>query len=298
MSDLNLTGIQIEFDPNALWLLNLALGFIMFGIALEIKPAHFKLLWESPKSVFAGLFSQFVALQLLTLTLVWLMEPATDIALGMFLVAACPGGNVSNFMSHFAGGNSALSISLTAISSVAAVIMTPLVFNTMVYFYLETTSATTNFSIAFLDMFEVVILILGIPLLLGMTFTHFLPLWSKRLSAEFKWVSVLFFVFLVVLMIVQNQSAFQASIISLFSVVVVHNLAALATGFAVALLFGLGLAERRTLSIETGIQNSGLGLLLIFTFFDQNKGMAVVAALWGIWHLISGMSLALFWSKR
>ena len=298
MSDLNLTGIQIEFDPNALWLLNLALGFIMFGIALEIKPTHFKLLWESPKSVFAGLFSQFVALQTLTLTLVWLMEPATDIALGMFLVAACPGGNVSNFMSHFAGGNSALSISLTAISSVAAVIMTPLVFNTMVYFYLETTSATANFSISFLDMFEVVILILGIPLLLGMTFTHFLPLWSKRLSAVFKWVSVLFFVFLVVLMIVQNQSAFQASIISLFSVVVVHNLAALATGFAVALLFGLGLAERRTLSIETGIQNSGLGLLLIFTFFDQNKGMAVVAALWGIWHLISGMSLALFWSKR
>jgi BASS family bile acid:Na+ symporter len=298
MSDLNLTGIQIEFDPNALWLLNLALGFIMFGVALEIKPSHFKLLWESPKPVFAGLFSQFVALQLLTLILVWLMEPATDIALGMFLVAACPGGNVSNFMSHLAGGNSALSISLTAISSVAAVIMTPLVFNTMVLLYLETTSTTTQFSISFLDMVEVVILILGIPLLLGMTFTHFLPLWSKRLSAVFKWVSVLFFVFLVVLMIVQNQSAFQASIISLFSVVVVHNLGALATGFAVALLFGLGLAERRTLSIETGIQNSGLGLLLIFTFFDQNKGMAVVAALWGIWHLVSGMSLALYWSKR
>ena len=298
MSDLNLTGVQIEFDPNALWLLNLALGFIMFGIALEIKPAHFKLLWESPKPVFAGLFSQFVALQLVTLILVWLIEPATDIALGMFLVAACPGGNVSNFMSHFAGGNSALSISLTAVSSVAAVIMTPLVFNTMVYFYLETTSATTNFSISFLDMFEVVILILGIPLLLGMTFAHLLPLWSKRLAAIFKWTSVFFFVFLVVLMIVQNQSAFQASIASLFSVVVVHNLAALVTGFSVALLFGLGLAERRTLSIETGIQNSGLGLLLIFSFFDQNKGMAVVAALWGIWHLISGMSLALFWSKR
>jgi bile acid:Na+ symporter, BASS family len=298
MSDLNLTGVQIEFDPNALWLLNLALGFIMFGIALEIKPAHFKLLWESPKPVFAGLFSQFVALQLVTLILVWLIEPATDIALGMFLVAACPGGNVSNFMSHFAGGNSALSISLTAVSSVAAVIMTPLVFNTMVYFYLETTSATTNFSISFLDRFEVVILILGIPLLLGMTFAHLLPLWSKRLAAIFKWTSVVFFVFLVVLMIVQNQSAFQASIASLFSVVVVHNLAALVTGFSVALLFGLGLAERRTLSIETGIQNSGLGLLLIFSFFDQNKGMAVVAALWGIWHLISGMSLALFWSKR
>lgn len=298
MSDLNLTGVQIEFDPNALWLLNLALGFIMFGIALEIRPAHFKLLWESPKPVFAGLFSQFVALQLVTLILVWLIEPSTDIALGMFLVAACPGGNVSNFMSHFAGGNSALSISLTAVSSVAAVVMTPLVFNTMVYLYLETTLANTNFSISFLDMFEVVILILGIPLLLGMTFAYFLPLWSKRLAAIFKWISVFFFVFLVVLMIVQNQSAFQASIASLFSVVVVHNLAALVTGFAVALLFGLGLAERRTLSIETGIQNSGLGLLLIFSFFDQNKGMAVVAALWGIWHLISGMSLALFWSKR
>lgn len=294
----SLSELEIHFDPDALWVLNLALGFIMFGIALEIKPAHFRLLWQAPRPIFAGLFSQFVALQLVTYLLVWLIEPDPDIALGMFLVAACPGGNVSNFMSHFARGNSALSISLTAISSVAAVIMTPFVFNAMAHFYFETRASSPNFSISFQEMFKVVIFILGIPLLTGMSFAYFFPEISKRLSVAFKWVSVLFFALLVLLLIVQNRSAFQMSILVLVGLVVMHNLLALTVGFSVATLFGLPPADRRTLSIETGIQNSGLGLLLIFSFFDQNKGMAVVAALWGIWHLISGMSLAFYWSKR
>lgn len=298
MIDSTLSGIQIQFNPESLWLLNLALGFIMFGIALEIKPAHFRLLWESPRAIFAGLFSQFIALQLVTLSIVWVLNPATDIALGMFLVAACPGGNVSNFMSHLARGNSALSVSLTAISSVASVIMTPLVFSTVSLIYLEGTYTTTNLSISFLDMLSVVILILGIPLAFGMTVAYFLPERAKILSKGFRLASVSFFALLVLLMIVQNQSAFQATIISLFGLVIVHNLAVLIVGFAVALLFRLGVAERRTLSLETGIQNSGLGLLLIFSFFDKNISMALVAAIWGIWHLISGMTLALFWSKR
>lgn len=298
MIDSTLSDIQIQLNPESLWLLNLALGFIMFGIALEIKPAHFRLLWESPRAIFAGLFSQFIALQLVTLSIVWVLNPATDIALGMFLVAACPGGNVSNFMSHLARGNSALSVSLTAISSVASVIMTPLVFSTVSHIYLERTYATTNFSISFLDMFGVVILILGIPLAFGMAVAHFLPERAKMLSKGFRLASISFFALLVLFMIVQNQSAFQATIISLFGLVIVHNLAALSIGFAVALLFRLGVAERRTLSLETGIQNSGLGLLLIFSFFDKNISMALVAAIWGIWHLISGMSIALFWSNR
>jgi bile acid:Na+ symporter, BASS family len=298
MIDSSLSSIEIQFNPESLWLLNLALGFIMFGIALEIKPAHFRLLWESPRAIFAGLFSQFIALQLVTLSIVWVLNPATDIALGMFLVAACPGGNISNFMSHLAGGNSALSVSLTAISSVASVLMTPLVFSTVSLIYLEGTYTTTNLSISFLDMLSVVILILGIPLAFGMIVAHFLPERAKILSKGFRLASVSFFALLVLLMIVQNQSAFQATIISLFGLVIVHNLAALTVGFAVALLFRLGVAERRTLSLETGIQNSGLGLLLIFSFFDKNLSMALVAAIWGIWHLISGMSLALFWSKR
>jgi BASS family bile acid:Na+ symporter len=270
----------------------------MFGIALEIKPAHFRLLWQSPRAIFAGLFSQFIALQLVTLSIVWVLNPPTDIALGMFLVAACPGGNVSNFMSHLARGNSALSVSLTAISSVASVIMTPLVFSTVSLIYLEGTYSTTNLSISFLDMLGVVILILGIPLAFGMSVAYFLPERAKILSKGFRLASVSFFALLVLLMIFQNQSAFQTTIISLFGLVIVHNLAALLVGYAVALLFRLGAAERRTLSLETGIQNSGLGLLLIFSFFDKNISMALVAAIWGIWHLISGMSLALFWSKR
>jgi bile acid:Na+ symporter, BASS family len=276
----------------------LGTGLYHVWYCLEIKPAHFRLLWQSPRAIFAGLFSQFIALQLVTLSIVWVLNPPTDIALGMFLVAACPGGNVSNFMSHLARGNSALSVSLTAISSVASVIMTPLVFSTVSLIYLEGTYSTTNLSISFLDMLGVVILILGIPLAFGMSVAYFLPERAKILSKGFRLASVSFFALLVLLMIFQNQSAFQTTIISLFGLVIVHNLAALLVGYAVALLFRLGAAERRTLSLETGIQNSGLGLLLIFSFFDKNISMALVAAIWGIWHLISGMSLALFWSKR
>jgi BASS family bile acid:Na+ symporter len=176
--------------------------------------------------------------------------------------------------------------------------MTPLVFSTVSLIYLEGTYSTTNLSISFLDMLGVVILILGIPLAFGMSVAYFLPERAKILSKGFRLASVSFFALLVLLMIFQNQSAFQTTIISLFGLVIVHNLAALLVGYAVALLFRLGAAERRTLSLETGIQNSGLGLLLIFSFFDKNISMALVAAIWGIWHLISGMSLALFWSKR
>ncbi len=295
---LGIDTIQIQFDPGSLQLMNMALGLIMFGIALEIRLSHFKLLWQSPKPILAGVLSQFIVLQLLTFLLVYWLKPEMNVALGMFLVAACPGGNVSNFMSHLAKGNSALSVSLTAISSVGAVFMTPLLFNGFSSLYFEMNSSPEGLEVSFFEMFKVVVFILAIPLLLGMTFAHLYPERAQKLSKGFKMASMLFFVALVGIMIAQNSAAFQFSILSLFGIVVLHNALALTSGYGVGMLFKLKSADRRTLSIETGIQNSGLGLLLIFTFFDQNQSMAVVAALWGIWHLVSGLGLSFYWSKQ
>ena len=278
--------------------MNVALGLIMFGIALEIRLSHFKLLWQSPKPILAGVLSQYVVLQLLTFLLVYWLKPEMNIALGMFLVAACPGGNVSNFMSHLAKGNSALSVSLTALSSVGAVFMTPLLFSGFSSLYFELSASSKVLEVSFFEMFKVVVFILAIPLLLGMTFAHLYPGRAQKLSKGFKLGSMVFFVTLVGVMIAQNRAAFQFSVLSLFGMVVLHNALALTFGYGVGTLFKLKTAERRTLAIETGIQNSGLGLLLIFTFFDQNQAMAVVAALWGIWHLVSGLGLAFYWSKQ
>ena len=278
--------------------MNVALGLIMFGIALEIRLSHFKLLWQSPKPILAGVLSQYVVLQLLTFLLVYWLKPEMNIALGMFLVAACPGGNVSNFMSHLAKGNSALSVSLTALSSVGAVFMTPLLFSGFSSLYFELSASSKVLEVSFFEMFKVVVFILAIPLLLGMTFAHLYPGRAQKLSKGFKLGSMVFFVTLVGVMIAQNRAAFQFSVLSLFGMVVLHNALALTSGYGVGTLFKLKTAERRTLAIETGIQNSGLGLLLIFTFFDQNQAMAVVAALWGIWHLVSGLGLAFYWSKQ
>lgn len=295
---LGIETIQIHFDPGSLQLMNVALGLIMFGIALEIRLSHFKLLWQSPKPILAGVLSQYVVLQLLTFLLVYWLKPEMNIALGMFLVAACPGGNVSNFMSHLAKGNSALSVSLTALSSVGAVFMTPLLFSGFSSLYFELSASSKVLEVSFFEMFKVVVFILAIPLLLGMTFAHLYPGRAQKLSKGFKLGSMVFFVTLVGVMIAQNRAAFQFSVLSLFGMVVLHNALALTFGYGVGTLFKLKTAERRTLAIETGIQNSGLGLLLIFTFFDQNQAMAVVAALWGIWHLVSGLGLAFYWSKQ
>jgi BASS family bile acid:Na+ symporter len=295
---LGIETIQIQFDSGSLQLMNVALGLIMFGIALDIRLSHFKLLWQSPKSILVGLLSQFVVLQLLTFLLVYWLRPEMNTALGMFLVAACPGGNVSNFMSHIAKGNSALSVSLTALSSIGAVFMTPMLFSGFSSLYFELSASPEGLEVSFIEMFKVVVFILAIPLLLGMTFAHLYPGRTQKLSKGFKLGSMLFFVALVGVMIAQNRTAFQFSVLSLFVIVVLHNALALTSGYGVGTLFKLKPAERRTLTIETGIQNSGLGLLLIFTFFDQNQSMAVVAALWGIWHLVSGLGLAFYWSKH
>lgn len=293
-----LDSVQINFDSTGLWILNIALAVVMFGVALGIKMDDFKILVKQPKIVLIGIISQFILLPLLTFGLVILIEPQPSIALGMIIVAACPGGNISNFMTHLAKGNTALSVSLTAFSTFFAMIMTPFNFQFYGSLYEPTSEILKTVAIEPLELVKVVLMILGIPLVLGMLLRYKNEKLAIKLSKFLKPLSIIVFISIVVIAFSKNLDIFNTYIHHVLYISVGHNFLAILLGFFVARSFGLSLKNQKTLAIETGIQNSGLGLLLIFTFFNGLGGMAILAAFWGIWHIISGLLLAMYWSKQ
>lgn len=294
----DLDKVQINFDSNGLWVLNIALAVVMFGVALGITFEDFKTLLKQPKLVLIGVLCQFVLLPLVTFLLVILIKPQPSIALGMFMVAACPGGNISNFMTHLSKGNTALSVSLTAFATFLAVFMTPFNFHFYSDLYQPTAQILKEVQLNSFELIKLVVLILGIPLVLGMTFRYKLPDLASRFSKVLKPISILVFAAIVVIAFSKNMDVFNNYIHHVLAIGISHNFIALLLGFLIAKLFRLSFKNQKTLAIETGIQNSGLGLLLIFTFFNGLGGMAILAAFWGIWHIISGLLLALFWSKK
>jgi BASS family bile acid:Na+ symporter len=298
LGDTLLDSIHINYNQEALWAMNIVLAFVMFGVALEISVTDFKALWKQPKPVLVGVFSQFLVLPAFTYLLVLVMEPYPSIALGMFMVAACPGGNISNFISHLAGGNTALSVCLTAIATLFAVFMTPFNLQFWGSLYEPTAVVLKEVAISPTEMIKLVALLLGVPLVLGMLVNHLRPRFALKMSKVLKIVSLLFFVSLVFLALYNNRVIFMDYIFYVFWIVLLHNLLAFTTGFSLARIFGLSSSNVKSITIETGIQNSGLGLLLIFTFFDGLGGMALLAAFWGIWHIVSGLLLASLWGFK
>ncbi len=298
MTDTILDNVHINFNSQALWLMNIALALVMFGIALEISVNDFKRLIQKPKPIFTGVFSQFLLLPAVTFLLVWLTEPIPSIALGMFMVAACPGGNISNFITHLAKGNSALSVSLTAVATLLAVFMTPFNLQFWGSMYGPTATILNDIAISPFEMVKLVSLLLAFPLVLGMWVNHSKPILAKKMAKILKLGSLIFFISLIFLALYNNREIFMDYVFYVFWIVIIHNLLAFTTGFSIAKLMGLAKKDVRSITIETGIQNSGLGLLLIFTFFDGLGGMALLAAFWGIWHLVSGLILSGFWGYK
>jgi BASS family bile acid:Na+ symporter len=293
-----LDTIILNFDSESLFFLNLTLAVIMFGVALNITISDFSRIIKNPKNVLIGVLSQFILLPAFTFLLVYIIQPVPSIALGMFMVAACPGGNISNFMTNYAKGNTALSVSLTAIATLLAIVMTPFNFQLWSGLYEPTSNLINTISLSPLAMVKVISLLLGVPLILGMLVRNYFPKFALKTAPFFKIGSILFFLVLIILALSKNIAIFKNYIHYVFIIVFVHNILAFTLGYSIASITGLSKRDRRTLAIETGIQNSGLGLLLIFSFFDGLGGMALLAAFWGIWHIVSGLTIAAFWSKK
>ena len=294
----NLDSLKINFDTEGLWVLNITLALIMFGVALGITTNDFKNLFKSPKILLTGIISQFILLPLVTFIFIKLVNPMPSIALGMMMVAACPGGNISNFMTQMAKGNAALSVSLTAFATLVSLVMTPFNLHFWGNLYAPTAEILQRIELDPLELVKLVSLILGIPLIIGMWVRRKKPALADKLSKVLKPVSLFIFMLFIVIAFYENFDIFIHYVHYVLLLVIAHNILALATGFYFAKAMRLSFKNQKTLSIETGIQNSGLGLLLIFSFFEGLGGMALLVAFWAIWDIFSGLSLATYWSKK
>ncbi|MCX6257284.1 MAG: bile acid:sodium symporter family protein [Bacteroidia bacterium] len=295
-----LDNVRLNFSGGSLLLLNFTLAFIMFGLALEIKTENFKRIIAHPKSTLVGLGSQFVLLPALSFVLVCILHPTPSVALGMILVAACPSGNISNFISALAKGNVELSVSLTAIGLVLALFMTPFNFSFYGNLYREASSIIMPIEVSPFELFKTVVILLGVPLLLGKAFAQRFPGTTCRILKPVRLISLIIFACYILVALLSNFEYFKKYIGFVFLFVFLQDSLALFIGWAFARLMKLPGRDVRSVSIETGIKNSGLALVLIFNprLFNGLGGMAFIAAWWGIWHMFSGVCLAWFWSKR
>jgi BASS family bile acid:Na+ symporter len=288
----------------------------MFGVALGIKLDTFKDILRNPKSVLTGLVLQWVALPAATCLLVIILNPFITpmVAIGMILVACCPGGNISNFISSLSKGNAELSVFMTAITTLFATLITPFNFwlwGTLYCRFAAVKNDIPTLEIPFMDMLSQILLILGLPIVLGVIVSRYLPNLSKRLAKPAQILSILLFICMVVASVAQVLSGFErgwtvyACLLAALVVVILHNATALSTGYFGATVMHLPRIDRRSITIEVGIQNSGLGLALLLNpnifapeVWSHNGGMVVVVALWGVWHIISGLSIATVFRRK
>ena len=297
-NQIDIDSIKINFDSSGLWVLNIAIAIIMFGVALAITVDDFQRLFKNPKIVFIGVLSQFILLPAATFLAIILIEPHPSFALGMMMIAACPGGNVSNFFSKMAGGNAALSVSLTAFATLICIFMTPFNLQFWGSMYEPTNIILKTVELNWIDILKLVSLILGIPLIAGMLIKHYHSEMAIKIEKVLKPISMTVFIILIFVAFSQNLDIFISYIHHVIFLVIFHNIFAFILGFYTAKSFGLNKRDCKTISMETGIQNGGLGLLLIFGFFDGLGGMALLAAFWGIWDVFSGMALATLWGRK
>lgn len=305
-----LNAVTINFGSGGMFIVNIILAFVMFGVALGIKPQTFKDVFTNPKSVILGIVSQWVVLPAATFVIVLALNPLITpmIALGMILVASCPGGNISNFISSLSRGNIELSVSMTAITTAFAPVITPINFFLWGSLYSQMISMHSDIPrlvIPFFPMLEQILLLLGLPIVLGLIFARYFPNATKKITKPAQVLSILLFIGMVVVSFSQNFQIFLDNIFYVFFIVMLHNGVALGSGYMVGRLGRTSVADRRSLTIETGIQNSGLGLILLFNpaifppeiWHGHYGGMLFITAWWGIWHIVSGLTVAYFFRR-
>lgn len=284
---------EIHYDLGQQWILNATLALMVLGISLDVKPRQFLEVLQAPKAVLIALVSQFLLLPAFTFLLTLVLELPAGIELGMILVAACPGGALSNFITHLSGGNAALSISVTAISSSVAVIMLPLNF----LFWASLNPVANELLIAIDvesgEILKMLLLVLAIPLVIGFLCQQYLPKFSQRLHVLLKYLSVMILFVFIAVAVIRNYEHFITHFWLLFAAVLMHNALALSIGYLSSDAAGLSIADKKAITLEVGMQNSSLAIAIVFTQFNAEYGMALISAFWGTWHIVSGLAFAL-----
>lgn len=282
---------QISLDPVAQAALAGALILMMFTVALNLRLEHFRFFKEQPRTYLAGVLAQIVVLPALTVGLAALIAPSPTIALGMIVVGCCPGGSVSNMLTLLARGNIAYSVSLTATSSVAAAVLTPLSIVFWSGLYPPTADLLTSIHLNAPSFLLQTMVILGAPLLVGMLMVRFTPFVADKIRKPLAWVAVALLVGVIGAGLAGSRDILFDYGHILFPVVVIHNAASFGLGWVAALAARADTATRRALIIEIGIQNSGLALVILLAQLEGIGGATAVAGLWGVWHILGGLGL-------
>lgn len=306
-----LDALSINFGSSGMMIVNIILAFVMFGVALGIKLDTFKDVLMKPKSLIVGVLLQWFALPFITFVLAialghWITPM---IALGMILVASCPGGNISNFMSSWAKGNIELSVSMTAITTAFAPFITPLNFwlwGSLYYQVISVKQDVPTLIIPFLPMLGQILLLLGVPIVLGMLCSKYFPKMTQKITKPAQVISIILFMGMIVVSFSQNFTLFIENIFYVFFIVMIHNAFALSTGYFGGRMFKLPVRDVRSLTVEVGIQNSGLGLVLLFNpkifppeiWHGFYGGMLFITAWWGIWHIVSGLTVSTIFRRK
>jgi BASS family bile acid:Na+ symporter len=283
---------EIQYDGSQQWILNLTLAVMVLGLVLDIKPRDFLTVFKSPKAPAIGLAAQFLLLPAFTCGLTLLLDLPAGVELGMILVAACPGGALSNFITHISGGNTALSISITAISSIIAVVMLPINFMFWASINPVANELLLHINVSGLDIIQSLLVVLAAPLVLGFVIQHVYPDIAKKIHSVLKYFGLVALFIFILIAVIANFEHFIAQFWILFAAVLAHNVLAMGTGYAASSIGGLPIADKKAITLEVGMQNSSLAIAIVFSQFNGEYGMALISAFWGTWHIVSGLTFA------
>jgi BASS family bile acid:Na+ symporter len=278
--------------------LSLVLATMVFAVALELRVADFKRVAETPRAVLAGLVPQFLLLPGATWIATLLLDLPPNTEAAMILVACCPGGSLSNVVTHVGRGNTALSISISAVAAVLALFLTPFNFTWMVSTNPATAGWLRELAIDPSGIWWSLLALLAVPMSLGLWIAHRWVRLAAKIRKPLGNFSLLALLAFIVLGLIKERHLLTAQIAPQLLIVVLHNAAGLALGWAAATAFRVVDRDRRAIMIEGGMQNSGLALGIIAVQFNADLGMVIVASLWGMWHIVSGLSLAFLWRQQ
>ena len=266
------------------WVINPTLGVIMFGMGLTLSPHDFRMVMSRPKDIIIGCLAQFTVMPLLALALTWAFSLPKELALGVILVGCCPGGTASNVITFLAKGDLALSVGMTATSTLLAPVLTPL----LVWLMAGTT----------VGMLLSIVYVVIAPIVIGLLCQRFLPKITQAIVPYLPALSSIAITLVVCIVVSHNASRLLVGGMIVVLVVVLHNICGLGLGYLIGRVLGLAEAKKKALSIEVGMQNSGLATSLATLHFAAYPLAAIPGAVFSVWHNISGAIAAYFYRKN
>lgn len=290
--------VRIAFDEGSLTTLRIVLGLILLGVALDTRVSDFARAVRRPWAIAVAVVAQFLLLPAITFVLTLVLDLRGSLALGLILVACCPPGNVSNILTHRAGGDVAMSVSMTSVGNVLAIFLMPLNVAFWGSLHPSGRELLREISLSPASMLAEILLVIGLPFVVGIYLSHRFPRFADRARRVVGPVAFLGLGAIILVGVANNWAIFTAYIGLVVVAVLLHDALALLLGYAIGRAARLPEGSVKASTFEVGIRNAGLGLLLVFSFFDGLGGMALVAAWWGIWDIVAGLAVAAVWRRR